>query len=66
MPWGAAVTVVVVIKSVLNNSNKKGQRKGRAKLAGKSQNLSLIHGRGDLRSPAGDRRSPLRIKKAPQ
>ena len=35
----------------------------RAKSAGKSQNLSLIHGRGELRSPAGDRRSPLRIKK---
>ena len=37
-------------------------QKGRANLAEKSQNLSPIHGRGELCSPAGDRRSPLRIK----
>ena len=35
-----------------------------AKLAGKSQNIYLTHGRGELRSPAGDRRSPLRIIKS--
>ena len=31
-------------------------------LAEKSQNLSPIHGRGELCSSAGDRRSPLQIK----
>ena len=32
---------------------------GCAKLAEKSQNIYLTHGRGELCSPAGDRRSPL-------
>jgi hypothetical protein len=35
-------------------------------LSEKSQNLLLIHGRGELRSPAGDRRSPLQTKIVPQ
>ena len=43
--------------------NKKRSNEGRAKLAEKSQNIYLTHGRGELRSPAGDRRSPLRISK---
>ena len=35
----------------------------RVKLAEKSQNLSPIHGRGELYSPAGVHRTPLRISK---
>ena len=35
-------------------------------LSEKLQNLLLIHGRGELRSPAGDRRSPLQTKIVPQ
>ena len=38
--------------------------KGRAKLAEKSQNIYLKHGRGELCSPAGVRRTPLRIIKS--
>ena len=36
---------------------------GRAKLAEKLQNICITRGRGEVRSPAGDRRSPLRINK---
>ena len=45
-----------------NPLQKKKHCEWRIKLAEKSQNPSPIHGRGELCSPAGDRRSPLRIK----
>ena len=49
-------------KVCYEHSYKKALAERRVKLAEKSQNLSPIHGRGELCSPAGDRRSPLRIK----
>ena len=50
-------------KVCYEHSYKKALAERRVKLAEKSQNLSPIHGRGELRSPAGVQRTPLRINK---